>query len=135
MVLAVGLRAVAEVAVVELEVIGALTVVRLVVGTVLLIGAVTASLSLPFPTTAVLLLLEVLSCGSGSDTFSILSISLAKISSPFPASTSAFFPLAAVALVAILVVRGVATSSARDAERVARWVGISSALISLCLIS
>ena len=106
------------------EAVGALTVVRLVAGTVFLIGASSPSLAFPLPDTVVALLPFVaLACGSGSDTFKIRSISLANISSSSPA-TSAFLPLVTVALDIVRVVRGVA-SSGLDAERVARRVGIS----------
>jgi len=111
------------VVVVDDEAVGALTVVRLVAGTVLLIGASSTSLAFPLPATAAALLtFVVLACGSGSDTFKIRSISLANISSSSPA-TSAFLPLVTVALDIVRVVRGVA-SSGLDAERVARRVGI-----------
>jgi len=112
------------VAVVDVEAVGALTVVRLVAGTVLLTGASSTSLAFPLPATvAALLPFVALACGSGSDTFKIRSISLANISSSSPA-TSAFLPLVTVALDIVRVVRGVA-SSGLDAERVARRVGIS----------
>jgi len=118
---AVAFRAVV---VVDVEVVGALTVVRLVAGTVLLTDASSTSLAFPLPATATALLPFVaLACGSGSDTFNIRSISLANISSSSPA-TSAFLPLVTVALDIVRVVRGVA-SSGFDAERVARRVGIS----------
>ena len=123
----VGLRAVATVAVAEVEVDCALTVVRLALGTAFLVGAASASFSFPFAATIVLLLFVAFACGVGSDTFNTRSISLAKISSSSPASASSFLARVADAFAAVLVVLGVATSSARDAERVARRVGISSA--------
>jgi hypothetical protein len=120
------------VVVVDVEAVGALTVVRLLAGTVFLIGASSASLAFPLPATVIVpLLFVVFACGSGSDTFKILSISLAKISSSSPA-TSAFFPLVTVALDIVRVVRGVA-SSGFDAERVARRVGISITPSAFCL--
>jgi hypothetical protein len=129
-----GVRTVAfrAVVVVDVEAAGALTVVRLATGAAFLIGASSAPLAFPLLTAAVLLLLfVVLACGSGSDTFKIRSISLAKISSSSPA-TSAFLPLVTVALDIVRVVRGVASSSF-DAERVARRVGISIHPLCLCL--
>jgi hypothetical protein len=112
------------VVVVNVEAVGALTIVLLLAGTDLLIGASSRSLAFPLPATVVaVLLLVVFACGSGSDTFKIRSISLANISSSSPA-TSAFLPLVTVALDVVRVVRGVA-SSGLDAERVARRVGIS----------
>jgi hypothetical protein len=120
------------VVVVDVEAVGALTVVRLVAGTGFLIGASSTSLAFPLPATVVVLLLFVVfACGSGSDTFKIRSISLANISSSSPA-TSAFFPLVTVALDIVRVVRGVA-SSGFDAERVARRVGISITPSAFCL--
>jgi hypothetical protein len=131
----VALRAVVVAGVEVVLVVDALTVGRaVVVVAVLLTGTASTSLAFPFPATAVVARLFVaLACGSGSDTLKIRSISLARVSPSFPASTSTFFALVAVALAAVLVVRGVATSSGLDAERVARRVGISIAPMSLCL--
>lgn len=119
----VGFRAVVGVAAIDVEAC-ALAVVRLAAGTVRFTGTASTSLAFPLPVTAVVVLLfVVLSCGSGSETLNIRSISLANISSSF--STSTFLPLVTVALDVVRVVRGVA-SSGFDAERVARRVGISS---------
>jgi len=112
------------VVVVGVGAIDALTVVRLVPGTVFLIGASSTALAFALPATIVVaLLLVVFGWGSGSDTFKTRSISFARISSSSPA-TSAFLPLVAVALDIVRVVRGVASSDL-DADRVARRVGIS----------
>jgi hypothetical protein len=120
------------VVVVDMGAVGALTVVRLLAGTVFLTGASSTSLAFPLPATVVVLLpFVILACGSGSDTFKTRSISLANISSSSPA-TSAFLPLVTVALDIVRVVRGVA-SSGLDAERVARRVGISITPSAFCL--
>jgi hypothetical protein len=129
-----GVRTVAfrAVVVVDVGAVGALTVVRLVAGTVFLTGASSTSLAFPFPVTDVVLLpFVVLACGSGSDTFKTRSISLANISSSSPA-TSAFLPLVTVALDIVRFVRGVA-SSGFEVDRVARRVGISISPPAFCL--
>jgi hypothetical protein len=123
------------VVVVEVELAGALTVVRAVVAPVVrLTVAASTSSAFTFPlATAVVLLFVALACGSGSETFRTRSISFARMSSSFPASTSTFLAFVIAALAAVRVVRGVATSSALYAERVAMRVGISSAPKSPCL--
>jgi len=121
------------VVVVGVGAVDALTVVRLVPGTVFLIGASSTSLAFAFPATVVVaLLLVVFGWGSGSDTFKI-SISFARISSSSPA-TPAFLPFVTVALDIVRVVRGVA-SSGLDADRVARRVGISITPLPLLMRS
>jgi hypothetical protein len=125
-VLDVGRRAVVVVAA-EVEAVGALTVVRVVVTGVAFLMVVSVSFALPFPAAVIVLVLfTAFVCGSGSETFKTRSISFASISSSSPFSAAGFLVFVTAVLVVVRVGRLGPGSSALDAERVARRVGIFS---------